>query len=73
MKKTKPLTDLQLELIKLFRYDMNEEQLLEIKSILSKYFAQKIDVEFEKFEKDNELSTNDYSKWAYEHLRAKGE
>jgi len=73
MERTKPLTDMQLELMKLFRYDTNEEQLLEIKNILSQYFARKIDEEFDRFDKNSNFSSDDYSKWAFEHLRAKSE
>lgn len=37
----KPLTNLQLELLKIYSFDIDEEQLLEIKNLLAKYFAEK--------------------------------
>ena len=36
---TKRLTNLQIELIKLFEYQVDDRQLLEIKDILAQYFA----------------------------------
>jgi len=36
-----PLTSLQLELLKIFARDIEERDLLEIKKILTSYFAQK--------------------------------
>ena len=36
---TKRLTNLQIELIKLFEYELDDSQLLEIKDILARYFA----------------------------------
>jgi hypothetical protein len=73
METTRPLTDLQLELIKLFKYNIDDEDLSEIKNLLSQYFARKVDEEFDKLEKNKNLSIEDYSKWSYEHLRAKSE
>ena len=37
----KKLTNLQVELLKLFAYDLSDEQLLEIKALLANYFAEK--------------------------------
>lgn len=37
-----PLSNLQLELVKLFRYELPDEQLLEIRRLLARYFAQKV-------------------------------
>ena len=41
METANKMTNLQRELVKLFKYDLKEGQLLEIKNILSKYFADK--------------------------------
>ena len=40
MNLTKPLTNFQLELLKLYQFDLTEEQLREIRDLLSKYFAE---------------------------------
>jgi hypothetical protein len=37
----KPLTNLQFELLKYFQYEVKDEELLEIKRLLSDYFAKK--------------------------------
>lgn len=37
----RPLTNLQLELLKTFSYDLNGEELLDIKAMLANYFAQR--------------------------------
>ena len=37
----KPLTNLQFELLKFFQYEVKDEELLEIKRLLSDYFAKK--------------------------------
>ena len=35
----KPLSNLQLELLKIFSFDLEERQLLDIKEMLANYFA----------------------------------
>ncbi len=48
------LTNLQLELLKVFSVKLNDEQLKEIKSILSNYFAEKASDEMDGlWEKNN--------------------
>jgi len=37
----KPLTNLQLELLKIYSFNLGDNQLLEIRDILAKYFADK--------------------------------
>lgn len=39
------LSNLQLELLKLYPYTVSEEELKEIRRLLSEYFARKIDEE----------------------------
>jgi hypothetical protein len=41
----KPLTNLQLELLKIYSFDIDDAQLLEIKKLLAKYFAEKATAE----------------------------
>ena len=36
------LTELQLELLKMFSYGLNQEQLLDIKKLLADYFANNV-------------------------------
>ena len=63
------LTNLQLELIKLFSYNLSERQLLEVKDMLSKYFAQKATEEMDKLWEDEGLTNDSMEVWANEHMR----
>lgn len=66
-----PLTNLQLELLKLYAHQLPEEQLLEIKMLLGRYFAQKATEAMQKTWKEQQLSAEDMKKWANEHHRSK--
>ena len=66
-----PLTNLQLELLKLYANQLSEEQLLEIKMLLGKYFAQKATEAMEKNWKEQQLTPDDMKRWANEHNRVK--
>lgn len=37
-----PLTNVQLELLKLYAYDLNEEEMQELKKVLAAFFAERI-------------------------------
>jgi hypothetical protein len=63
------LTNLQLELIKLFRYNLNERQLKEVKDILAKYFADKATHEADRIWKEKGLTNDTMDTWLNEHLR----
>lgn len=67
-----PLTNLQLELLKLYAHQLPEEQLLEIKLLLGRYFAQKATDAMQKTWQEQQLSPEDMKKWANEHHRIKG-
>ena len=63
------LTNLQLEMLKIFSYDLSESQMLEIKDLLAKYFAQKATSEMDKFRDENNWSDETIENLAEEHLR----
>ncbi len=63
------LTNLQLELLKTFRYELSESQMLEIKDLLTKYFARKASEEMDKFWDENDWSDETIENIANEHLR----
>lgn len=65
------LTNLQVELLKMFQYDLEESQLEEIKEILAKYFAQKATEEMDKLWEEHQWNDETMKKWANEHLRTK--
>jgi hypothetical protein len=63
------LTNMQMELLKIFSEDMPDEQVVEIKLLLSNYFANKAMDEFDKSEKANGWTKETYAKWTDEHWR----
>ena len=65
------LTNVQLELLKLFQYDLPERQLVEIKNILAKYFAKSATDEMDKLWDENGWTNETMKDWANEHLRKK--
>ena len=66
---TQKLTTLQLELVKLFSYKVAENQVLEIKKLLSTYFANKATEEMDKLWEENNWSEETMKEWSNEHLR----
>jgi hypothetical protein len=69
MNPPKKLTNLQLELLRVFSYDLPEGQLLEIRQLLAKYFAQKIDEEMDALWEEKGWNEDTMRAWANEHLR----
>ena len=59
----KPLTNLQLELIKLFSLDLTEDELIEIRRMLSKYFADKASDEMDRLWEKNNWSDETMDNW----------
>lgn len=71
MSVARKLSNIQLELLKVFSVDISEEQLKEIKTLLTKYFANKITDEMDKLFNDNEWGEEQIDKWSKEHMRTK--
>jgi hypothetical protein len=72
MEQTKPLTNLQLELLKIFSREVSEADLLEIRKMLARYFAEKaINLADQVWdankwtEKDEERFLNEYARTTY--------
>lgn len=63
------LTNLQLELLKTFSYNLSESQILEIKELLAKYFAEKVTADMNQFWDENNWSDETIRKLSGEHLR----
>jgi len=70
---TNRLTNLQLELLKLFKYNLNQKQLLEVKDLLAKYFADKATQEMDKLWEEKELTNETMDSWLNEHMRTPSE
>ncbi len=64
------LTNLQLELLKIFSFNLPEEQLLEIKQLLVQYFAQKVDDEMDRLWEERGWTAETMREWANEHMRS---
>lgn len=63
------LTNLQLELLKVFSYQLDQQQLTDIKNLLANYFAQQATQEMDKLWDENNWDNNTMADWANEHLR----
>ncbi len=63
------MTNLQLELLKTFSYDLSEKQISEIKDLLADYFARKVTTEMDEFWDENDWSDEKIGQLAGEHLR----
>lgn len=67
---TKPsFSNLQLELLKLYANGVTDEQLLEIKWLLGKYFADKASDAMDNFITEKNLTTQDILQKTTEHHR----
>ena len=63
------LSNLQLELLKTFSRPLSEKQLLEIRQLLTDYFAQKIDDDVDALFEQNNWDATKVDEWLGEHLR----
>jgi len=72
MMETQPsLSNLQLELLKLYANNISEQQLFEIKLIIANYFAQKASDAMDKIWESQGLTEQTMIDWTHEHNRAK--
>ena len=60
------LTNLQLELLKLYSTNLDQKDLVEIKRLLANYFAQRAIKEADKIWEEKGLSNEDMDKWLNE-------
>jgi len=65
------LSNLQIELLKLFNYNLQEKQLIEIKNLLSSYFAQNITKDIDELWEKEKWDNKTIDNWRNEHLRQK--
>lgn len=66
---TNRLSNLQLELLKLFKYQLDEAQLLEVKDLLARHFAKKATAEADKIWDEKGLTNDTMDQWLNEHMR----
>lgn len=67
-----PLSNLQLELLKLYANNLDGERLLEIKQLLSTYFAQKATEAMDTVWQEQHLTEQTMIDWTNEHHRGTG-
>lgn len=67
--KSTKLTNLQLELLKIFSVQMSEEQLLELKDLLSNYFLSKAREEVDRQWDEKGWTQETMKQWLNEHYR----
>ena len=65
------LSNLQMELLKMFHYNLSESQLLEVKKVLSDFFAKNLSTEINKFWDENDWDEKTIESLKNEHLRTK--
>ncbi len=65
------LSNLQIELLKLYANSISDKHLLEIKWILVQYFAEKATEAMDKVWEEKKLTQKDMINWTNEHHRLK--
>ena len=63
------LNSAQIEILKLFRNDQTEEELQELRSLLTAWLAAKVTYEADKAFKEQGLTAAIFEKWKQEHFR----
>lgn len=73
MESTRKLTNLQLEILKIFRFDISDDQVKEIRSLLAAYFSEKVTSEVDALFESNKWGEEKIEEWSKEHMRTKYE
>ena len=60
-----PLTNAQIELLKLFSTNMNNEELNELKNLLTQFYAQKAINEADRIWDEKNLTEEDMKQWLH--------
>jgi hypothetical protein len=66
IKQQPALTDFQLELLKLFSFNISGNELLDIKRMLSNYFSDRLSKRVDSIWKNNNLTESDMEIWLNE-------
>lgn len=64
------LSNLQMELLKLYAYTVSEDELSDIRRMLADYYAQKIDSEMNQLWENKGWNEQTIESWKNEHLRS---
>lgn len=58
-----PLTNLQMELLQLYSLKLSDNELLQVKQVLAKYFAQRLSKHVDQLWQEKGLTTEDMEQW----------
>lgn len=72
MEVTSKLNNLQLDLLKMFSYNISDSQLIEIRELLKNFFSKKAVQEMDKLWDENNWNDDTMDEFANEHLRIHG-
>jgi hypothetical protein len=64
------LNEQQMDMLRLFKNPMRQQDYNEIRNLAVKLLAQNIDEEMDELEKQNGWNKDTYDQWGNEHLRA---
>ena len=67
------MSNLQLELLRVFDAELSEDQLKEIRSLLAGYFASKVTSEMDALFEEKGWGNEKIEEWSKEHMRTKYE
>ncbi len=70
MQTSKSMSNIQLELLKLYATDIPDEDLINIKRLMVQYFAEKITQQMDLLWEENNWTAETMHEWAKEHLRS---
>lgn len=63
------LSNLQRELLRIFSFELDEAQLLEIRALLARHFADKATAEMDRLWEANGWTEDTMQGWSQEHMR----
>ncbi len=61
-----PLSNIQMELLKLFSTNLSDQEIVELKDLLSRFYAEKAIGQADEIWDQKELTDNDMEKWLNE-------
>lgn len=73
MERAKKLNNLQIELLKIFSFQISDEQVKDIQKMLTDYFARQVTAEMDTLFEANSWGEEKIEEWSKEHMRTKYE
>ncbi len=63
MNRQKPLTNLQLEILKLYAVELTEDELMDLKNVLARHFADRLSKRVDHIWRQKGLTPEDMDRW----------